>query len=335
MSKKIKIISTTFLALALGITILVHNSVSVSADAKNIRLDGLTRYTTAVATSKEGWPSGSNVVVIVSGSNFPDALSSAPLAKKHNAPILLSSNEGLTEEVLGEVSRLNVEKAYIVGGTLAVPSNVDSQLKQKGISIKRLSGYDRYQTAVEVAKEIGTSNGIVLASGVSFADALSIAPIAAKNQMPILLTRSDEFSEYNKRFINSSSISKTVVVGGTTVIPNSIMNNYPSSIRLAGDNRYQTNVRILDYYASSLNMNSIFLASGSNFPDGLVGAPIAALYSAPVILLDQYDNTALLNRIDGLDCEKVYTLGGTSAISESIVSSVIECVSKFRVINIE
>lgn len=335
MSKKIKIISTTFLALALGVTMLVHNSTSVSADAKNIRLGGLTRYSTAVVTSKEGWPTGSDTVVIVSGNDFPDALSAAPLAKKYNAPILLSDVEGLTGEVLDEVSRLKVKKAYVVGGTLAVPSNVDNQLKQKGISIERLSGYDRYETAVKVAQNIGTSNGIVLASGVSFADALSIAPIAAKNQMPILLTRSDEFSEYNKRFINSNTISKTIVVGGTTVIPNSIMNNYPGTVRLAGDNRYETNIRILDYYSSALNMNSIFLASGLNFPDGLVGAPIAALYSAPVILLEEYDNSVVLNRIDGLDCEKVYTLGGTTVVSESIVSSVIDCVSKFRVVNID
>lgn len=337
MSNKKRLISISFVAIAVATTIFLWNSFSAEADAAIIRFDGLTRYDTAVKTSTNGWKNGSNTVIIVSGKDYPDALSAAPLAKKYNAPILLSEVGGLNNQTIQELGRLKAKNAYIVGGTSAVPSNVEGQLKSLGINSTRLSGYDRYETAVKVAEIVGTSNGIVLASGTSFADALSIAPIAAANGMPILLTLPNKLSNYNKAFITGKNIGVTYVIGGDTVIAGANVNNYPNPVRLGGLNRYETNTNVLQYFAQNINYDKMYLASGLNFPDGLVGAPIAALTQSPIILIN--DNSSCMEQINskltGVNPSELYVLGGQTVLSDSLVNKIAYSIKEFKVISIE
>lgn len=53
------------------------------------RLAGFDRFETASKIAKSGWTQ-SDYAILAYGGNYPDALSSAPLAKKYNAPILLN-----------------------------------------------------------------------------------------------------------------------------------------------------------------------------------------------------------------------------------------------------
>ncbi|KJR45615.1 N-acetylmuramoyl-L-alanine amidase [Desulfosporosinus sp. I2] len=50
---------------------------------------GFDRFETASKIAKSGWTQ-SDYAILAYGGNYPDALSSAPLAKKYNAPILLN-----------------------------------------------------------------------------------------------------------------------------------------------------------------------------------------------------------------------------------------------------
>jgi len=242
MKKSSKIMGISFLILSIVVSVIFFTKHNADADAVKIRLGGSDRYATAVETSKHGWGSGSSTIVLVCGSDFPDALSAAPLAKSYNAPILLTEVGELPGVVSTEISRLKPTKAYIVGGTGVISTNIETQLKAKGISdIQRLGGVNRYETATLVAnavvKKVGTCNGIILASGTGFADALSIAPIAAKLGMPILLTEKDDFNSYNKSFIQNKTIPVTYAIGGTGVISDSNKNNYANAIRIGGVNR--------------------------------------------------------------------------------------------------
>lgn len=339
MINKRKIISGIVALSILGTVAFGFNN-RVDADAVKIRLGGSTRYETAVETSKNGWSSGSNTIVLVSGADYPDALSAAPLAKKYDAPILLTENNSLPVAVSKEISRLKPSKAYIVGGDAVVSKNVESQLNGMGISVQRLGGSTRFETAVNVAKQVGTSNGIVLASGRNFADALSVAPVAAQLGMPILLTDKDEYDSLNKSFVQSNNIPVTYVVGGDGVISNANMKNYKNPIRVSGNDRYETNVAVLNTFQDSIDFSKIYVASGSDFPDGLVGAPIAALTSSPIILMEESGTyyPKILERIKGVKSDQVLVLGGTGVVSESIVDKILEAVNyeeKFKVLSIE
>src|SRR5690606_9744829 len=99
-----------------------------------------------------------------------------------------------------EVRRLGVSTVYVLGSTKAVGTRVARALDGiPGVSVTRVSGRDRYETAVRVAeraRKLLRARGedlapvAFVASGEDFPDALAAAPLAAYNAAPVLLTPS-------------------------------------------------------------------------------------------------------------------------------------------------
>lgn len=156
------------------------------------RLEGADRYATAVAVSQEKYDKDkkANTVVIVGGEALMDGLSAAPLAAAKNAPILLANPKtGLDKETLKEINRvcedLNRKTVYVVGGENSVPEKVVKQLRDEfGVVVERVSGSDRYDTSLEVAKkmkneDIIDQSTLFITGGEGAADAMSISPVAA------------------------------------------------------------------------------------------------------------------------------------------------------------
>ena len=71
-----------------------------SGTLNTTRLGGKDRYETSVEYFKAGWNGTSSYAVLASGNDFPDGLSAATLAKKYNAPILLTSRDSIPGSVL-------------------------------------------------------------------------------------------------------------------------------------------------------------------------------------------------------------------------------------------
>ncbi len=193
-----------------------------------IRVAGKTRYETSISVAAAVRGS-SSTAIIATGNNYADALSVGPYAFKSKSPILLSDPaSGLSSAVLAELKEGGYKNAIIVGGTAAVPSSVESQLKTIGISsIKRLAGSTRYETSAEIVRHELSSglgfkmNGVLLATGENFPDALAAGPLAGKRTVPLLLVdgSGNAASSFLKSY--SSSISYGNVVGGPAAISNS------------------------------------------------------------------------------------------------------------------
>lgn len=285
------------------------------------RIGGNNRYQTSVRISQEGWNS-SNVVVLATGDTFPDALSAAPLAAKYNAPILLTNSKKLNSEIVDEIKRLGAKKVYIIGGYGAVTKDVESILASINVASQRIQGSNRYDTSVEIAKELGNMDTCVIATGNNFPDALSIAPFAAYNQNPILLINNSKVPDSVRNYINDNNIQHTLVIGGTGVISESTKNTLPDAVRLAGKNRYETNFEIISTMGA--NTSYVYLATGLNFPDALAGAPLAAYMYSPIILVDKnMDKGTLDNWRYNMDLLKMkYILGGIGAVPQKAVDQI-------------
>lgn len=288
------------------------------------RIYGNTRYETSYKLFNKGW-STSDTVILASGVDYPDALTATPLAGKYNAPILLSRNTTLDAqpELKSTLINKGVRNVIIIGGQTAIPQVIQDQISALGINVRRIGGSDRYETSALIAREVGVNNGeIALAYGLSFADGLSIASIAAKRQMPILLTRDTLVPNSTKDFINSNNINKTYVVGSTTVISDSVVGQTKNPERLGGLNRYETNSLIFNRFKSELNLDSIYIASGLAFPDALSASAIAAKDGNFVLLsnIRQVEWTVknILSSIRP-ELNNVYVLGSNVVISDSIL----------------
>lgn len=289
---------------------------SAHAVTGSTRLAGDDRYLTAIAVSQKGWPQGSATVVLTTGENYPDALSAVPLAAKYKAPLLLVGSSGLSPETAAELKRLNVKKAYLVGGTGAIPSSVESQLSLSGMAPVRLAGQDRYDTALAVAKAVGTGQGVFVTSGQEFADTCSVAPIAAGQGMPILLVPGDDLTPSQKTFLTKSKVKKAVLVGSEAEIPASIQNQFPSPERIDGADAYERNVALLQSFGDSLNPSTLYAATGENFPDALAAAALASSdHNGLVLVRGNEVPAATQNYLASRVLDKIVVFGGVGAIS--------------------
>ncbi|WP_051865110.1 cell wall-binding repeat-containing protein [Metabacillus indicus] len=290
------------------------------------RIAGESRYETAVEISRTGWEF-SDVAVIATGKNYPDALSATPLAYSNEAPLLLTNPAELPDLVIEELKRLGVKEVYLVGGTSAISDNVKTQLSKMNIKVNRISGANRYETSVNIAKEIGTEGSVVLATGKNFADALSIAPIAAQLNMPILLTEKENVPKEVSNYIRDWKANKAFVIGGKEVITDSALKNIPGKERISGSDRYETNSNVIKRFQSDIDPTETFIATGKNFPDALSGSALASLNMSPVVLTNpKTANTYTKNIINELSgaTSYYYILGGETTLPQNAIDQLFE-----------
>lgn len=304
------------------------------------RISGANRYDTSVSISKNGWNATSDYAVIANGEDFGDALSAAPLAKKYNAPILLVSkdkldNQSTVDNVTSELSRLKVKKVFLIGGTGAVSEAVESIIKSKGIELERIAGKDRYATSIEIAKQVGTDKGVVVATGQDFPDALSMAPIAASKGMPIILVPKDEVTSELKDYLASNNnISKTYVMGGEDIISDKVSKEFKNVERITGKDEYERNLNTLNKFSKDIDYDTVYLASRTGFADALSGSALAALTYSPIILVGENAQANVQSYINDKtkDIGQVNVLGGEGVVKPAVLETLMP-VAKNQTIN--
>ncbi|MBP1868386.1 MULTISPECIES: cell wall-binding repeat-containing protein [Clostridium] len=288
------------------------------------RIYGSNRYETSYELFKNGW-SSSEYAVIAPGLDYPDALCATPLATKYNAPIVLAENTSLKNQqtLLNLLKSKGVKTVFLVGGTGVIPSSFESELSAQGISSKRLGGKNRYETSVEIAKQVGNSSGEVsIVSGLDFADGLSISSVAATRNMPILLTEKNQLPSEVLNYLNGLNTSKTYIIGSSGAVSDNVASKLSKVERLGGKNRYETNKNIFNKFKSSLNLSNLYIASGLDFPDALSVSALAGKNSGFVVLSNlnsaEPDVKELMKSIRP-NLDKVYVLGSRAIISDSVL----------------
>ena len=282
------------------------------------RIYGKDRYETAIEISKTGWPDGADTVVLARDITFPDALAGATLAYQEGAPILLNPKDSLNGKVKERIRELGVKEVVILGGEGAISSKVAKELVSSGLHVRRIGGETRYETAANIAKELGEYNQAIIAYGGNFPDALSIAPYAAFNGIPILLTPKDELAIETKEALKS--VTDTIIVGGKSAISDHVQNQLAKTnpVRISGKDRYETSVNI----ASNLEIpgDIITVATGENFADALTGSVLAAKYYEPIILVQKNKVPDPVRAYISDHRTWYYTvLGGEGAVSNKVV----------------
>lgn len=316
------------LLLILSMTILgtMAPPAAMGATAPNIqRLAGSDRYDTAAAISRARFSPGVGTAFVATGGSFPDALSAAPAAARGRGPILLTAGNELPAATATELGRLKPSRIVVLGGPRAVSANVLDKLRRYSGNVTRWSGADRYATAAVVSAR-SFNRGVAVAyvaTGTSFPDALAGGAVAARVGGPILLTSAKTIPSTTRAELSRLRPGRIVVLGGTAVISETVrlgLQQYTTGTvsRLAGGDRYATSVRISrSAYASS---DSVVIATGTSFPDGLAGGPVAALLPGPLLLVSPtHLPTAVRAELQRLAPSRVYVLGGTRAVSASVV----------------
>lgn len=316
--KKSLFIKSLILSLALIFSFAI-TTIGNTSPATN-RLAGFDRYETASKIAKSGW-SQSDYAILAYGENFPDALASATLAKKYNAPILLTASKSLPSTTRQTLSSLQVKNVIIIGGTAVIFSSIDSELQAMGINVTRIAGLTQYDTAIRVAEQIATPSTLFVCTGEDYADALSVAPIAGMRQIPIILVSRDSVPDSVKSYISSNVITKTYVIGSSDIISDNVFNQLPNPERIVGGDKYARNIAVNQQFNSDFKTDSICVATGEGFADALTGTAYSAKISEPIILInnDSAANTKSYYQQRLANANTVYIFGGTGIISDTVI----------------
>ncbi|HAL30183.1 MAG TPA: hypothetical protein DCP20_05655 [Coriobacteriia bacterium] len=332
------------------------------------RVAGADRYRTGVEISKlmyqmyhtyYDYGFYTSGVVITSGSSPADALAGGLLASSVDGPLLLSGPTGLSAETRAEISRIlrpavyydnSPLTIYILGGTVAVPSAVETQLraipevaaslKEDNLEIVRLSGANRYETAAMVAGAVDSVAGITdtayIVGGTAWADGVAVGAPSVYMGSPVLLTAQGSLSPEAAQAIDDLGITSAYVIGGEAVVSSDVEDDLVNMLgaanvdRLSGGSRYATAWAVAEHGVDlGLNADRMILVSGLNWPDALVAAPMVYQYGAgngvygPIMLTSP---TSLSGEVKafvedhGQPDSLCYVVGGTSAVSDTVLN---------------
>ena len=280
------------------------------------RVAGSDRIETAVEVSKKYYESAETVIV-ANYEQLADSLSASALSKALKAPILLVKKDQLDSVVAQEIKRLEAKNVIVIGGEKSVDKTKDS-LSQ--YNVRTIAGANRYETSAKIAQEVikltGTKKAVI-ASGEVFADALTVAPLANKNNMPILLVQPNNIPKATQEVLKQ--IEEVIIVGGEKTISKEVENKLPNPTRIAGANRYETAKKIYEY--GFKDRKEVNIANGTNFADSLVIGSI----DCPILLAEANEiPEATKQAFKESKFEKVNVFGGENSIDESIVKELIK-----------
>jgi putative cell wall-binding protein len=314
------------------------------------RIAGLTRYGTAgdAANAYDMQVGGTDTAIVANGRNYPDALAASALARDINAPIVLveppDGQDNVPLETQAALDEIGVSNIVIVGGTAAVSEAVEASLEERYGNATRVAGLDRYESAADIAREVGdagTHDGLrtaVIARGDEFPDALAGGPLAYNGDgttpFPLLLTRPNEVPAETSAALDELNIEQVIVLGGSAAVGPEVRAQLAAEtgnpvIPLEGTNRYETAVDVAEFLRDELGfpIDSVFIARGNLFPDALTGGPLAGAARAPILLTTpdalHPATEAFLEENEGTIIQ-VIALGGTAAVETETLEAACE-----------
>ncbi|WP_257350238.1 SpoIID/LytB domain-containing protein [Pseudalkalibacillus decolorationis] len=301
-----------------SIEVTTNGSYRVKDNNQNTRITGNDRFDVANSIADKVWDSNSDTVILAYYNAFADALAAAPLAYKKNAPILLTQTGFLTEKTKQKIIDLQPREVIIVGGPGSVSNNVLNQVDSIVSDVRRIGGADRFEVAYKISRELGSTNTAIVTNGLVFADALSIAPYAARQGYPILLTTKDSLPTKTRQALEEGRISNTYIIGGTGSVSNNI--NVPSPTRIGGADRFEVATNIV----RKLNMptEKAYMATGMKFADALTGSVLAAEQKAPLLLTIPDRLPGTTDRlIEDYGMANFTILGGPASVTDQVMNS--------------
>ena len=296
------------------------------APANVRRYSGAGRVETAAAVSGLG-RSVVETVVIARADAFPDALAGGPLANQLDAPLLLSDPATLSEAARAEIGRLAATSAVLLGGPAALSDEVVADLEELGLEVERVSGPTRYATAAAIAARLNSDDArVFLASGEGFPDALSAAGVASAVGAPVLLTTARGLPPETAAALAAET--DVAIVGGRGAVSDVVLGEVDSLartvMRLSGPDRYATSAAVARHALTAGASSEVtWVATGRDFPDGLVAGAAAGRDNGLLLLVDGHGlaGSPATRDVIAEQAEQIRALrvaGGRAAVTEAV-----------------
>jgi len=190
--------------------------------------------------------------------------------------------------VRGLSPRIRAAGGPSTSGMVTITASVNPH---PGAIIKRIGGEDRYRTSQLISYEnFPASDTVILATGRTFADALTASGLAGCLNAPVLLVKSNPVPQSLIDEIKRLGASKIIVVGGTAAVAAPVATQLGgagfSVRRIGGVDRYETASLIgREVMGYGQNGGRVYIARGDDFADALSLGPLAYRNKAPLLLV--------------------------------------------------
>lgn len=287
---------------------------SDSAGATNLdRLGGLDRYETAALVAERVRTEGraGDTILLTTGENYPDAMSAGSWSD--DAAILLTRRTSIPRSTLDALGQSWVRNVYVIGGPAVVDDSVLNDVRALGLTVTRLWGQDRYETAREVSRTAWVADSVSsiwLAPGTSFPDQIVAAAAARRVGGAFLVVAPSRALDVE----STAEITRIAATGATLHVVDSNSTLAPIAI----DGLTKVDHRLDPYSTSAATQNSgsvTIVASGENWPDALGGTRLVTGDRGLLLSRQSCAPTSVATRLRGSGL--VTVLGGPAALSDS------------------
>ena len=174
--------------------------------------------------------------LLTSASGFADALAAGVVAYDGRFPLLLATADGVPPATVDALRQLDIDHVVLVGGSAALPDAVADGVRGEGITVERVAGRDRYETAVALADfgrdRLGwRASEAVLVSGNEFADGLAGAAAAARAGPAPLLLVGDELGPATEDWLAANRGTAVEAFGGPAAVSDTVLASAISAAR--------------------------------------------------------------------------------------------------------
>lgn len=309
------------------------------------RTSGDNRYATAAAASR-AYFSDASYAVLCTGENFPDALSAAPLAKALDAPLLLTRRNSIPPETLAELGRLHLNAVYVIGSDSAISWTMMTQYTDDTLTpCEFIGGANRYATSALIARKIREltaydfrQRNAFFARGDTFPDALAVGPVAAGALAPVLLVQPNAVPAEISSVVNDLDLTSGVVVGSADAVSSGVQGAIETLLRAnggdehpverwAGATRYETAVEVVEHGLENrwIDLDTLGVATGANFPDALGGGAAMGWYGSPIVITQPTTVPATLSTFltdHEYDVGRIDVFGGPDVVSDGVKNAI-------------
>ncbi|MCA1055192.1 cell wall-binding repeat-containing protein [Rossellomorea aquimaris] len=252
----------------------------------------------------------------------------------HNSPISLSSSFSKNLNLLFGSNTISTYAALTNKNYITDVRTVVSP------GVMRLSGADRFDTAVNVSKEIEKEgyaiDTVIITNAYNFADGLPGVVLGHKEVAPLLTTRSDYLPAAIKSEITRLGATKAIILGGTGSISSAVENELVTmglaTERISGLDRYAVSASIAERIINE-HSNSAIIVNGQNYPDGLMAAPYAGNTQQPILYTtpDSLPGSIKTFLNDHPNINEFTIVGGTGVVSQAVEAELEQYGSVYRV----
>lgn len=193
------------------------------------RIGGSDQFLTSVTVAERLGSAGTlgdsgATAIIASGEVFADALVAGPLSARGAHPVLLTPQDRLHSAVAGYLQDARISSVVLMGGTAALSEAVETSISEMGLSVDRMAGATRFETATRTAQFAAqhSSDGCFSSGRVGLArarvpfDSFSAAPLMARECAPLVLTDPKKIPQSTATYLDG--VRRSAEDGDVTLI---------------------------------------------------------------------------------------------------------------------